>query len=277
MRGRSGGEVSRCFKLYTCDGICVEMDFLKDYVKGRFEKAKGDLKDNVKGRFEEAFRKAKEELDDSDELTALKPWIKRKHWIWVIFPQDDGGGQSAPGLGFAISSKGKYEANREYLRDHYNTYVEQLKSLGAFYFDTWRGLMLKILNGEMVSHNSNDNLRVNYVTERVGREFLKRLASTERVSGQSLKTAPGSLSTLNDANPGTEYPLQKALRVSLEEAEQAQKKRKLFEAATKAAIRASREEAEQARKKRKLSEAETEEECDCGFSASFYDHVCIRW
>ena len=246
-----------------------------------------DLSDsNVKRRFEEAFKTAKIELDASWSSTAFHPYEKQGHWIWVIFPQDDGGGKSAAGLGFAISGGRKYGADPTYLHEKYEAYVEQLKKRGHTYFDTWRGLMLKILNGEMQVKDA-DEKRVNYVTEKVGRDFLKRLASPKRVSGQSL---PGSLSTSDDANPDMEAALRKALRVSREEAavlkalrasEEAALRKALRdseeEAALRKALRVSREEAAGEKRKQKRSEVATKEECDCGFSASLFGRVSIRW
>jgi len=117
----------------------------------------------INQRFVRYFNYAKHELS---QHTGDQPWTKEGHWIWVIVPQDDEGGHSAPDFGFNIDSGGKYAMTTEQLTAQYKAYIRQLRHLGEEYVETWTTLFKKIMDGSIVVP-SGDTQRVRYVRDKL--------------------------------------------------------------------------------------------------------------
>lgn len=117
----------------------------------------------INQRFVRYFNYAKHELS---QHTGDQPWTKEGHWIWVIVPQDDEGGHSAPDFGFNIGSGGKYAMTTEELTAQYKAYIRQLRHLGEEYVETWTTLFKKIMD-RSISVPSGDAERVRYVRHKL--------------------------------------------------------------------------------------------------------------
>lgn len=131
------------------------------------------------------------------ELAAHTPggkWTKRAHWIWVIFPQDDGGGtsKSGRGLGFPIGIRGKYNCTARELQDSYINYVRTLRELGPdfgpTYIDTWCALVRGILN-YTITVGSDDVRRVEGVKAKLYPESLLSLVEHEEEMSAALEAS----------------------------------------------------------------------------------------